>query len=389
MSKGLATMRRERDIKIDLIKGIGIILMVVRHARAPYSKIILLFHMAVFFIASGCLYDGSKIRDSGSLKNYVLKKIKGLWFPQFAFSVLFVLLNNVFIHLNIYTDNPEFLLAEGAEVTYRRLAAHYSVTDIMRQIVKAAFFQCQTQVGGAFWFFYTLFTVLVTYATVDYALSKICRKANPMLIKGIVSVILLLIGYYCYLNGMMLKGFSRVFSVYILIFIGESLRFMNQRVNEASHSVYKEILMMLVSAAILLIAQFYGDIDLSSNSIENPFFFLLVSLAGWFLLYGIASLIIRAKWVHAVRAISCISVHSVAIIALHFCCFKVVNAIAVLAAGQEYYMIASFPVLMYSGMWWLAYTAVGICLPLGVNYIFWQIVHIIKILLVKSRGKGL
>ena len=389
MSKGLVTVRRERDIKIDLIKGIGIILMVVRHARAPYSEIILLFHMAVFFIASGCLYDGSKIRYLIGLKKYVLKKIKGLWLPQFVFSVLFVLLNNAFINLNIYTDNPDFLLAQGAEAAYRRLAAHYGVTDMIKQIVKAGLFQCQTQVGGAFWFFQTLFIVLVMYATVDYALSKICRKANPMGIKGIVSVILLLTGYYCFLNGMMLKGFSRVFSVYILIFIGESLRFMNQRANEAAHSVYKEILMVLVSVAILLIAQFYGGIDLSSNSIENPFFFLMVSLAGWFLLYGTASLMIRFKCVNLTKAISYISVHSVAIIALHFLCFKVVNAIAVLAAGQEHYMIASFPVLKYSRMWWFGDTGVGICVPLGANYFFWQTVSGMQRSLVKTRGKGL
>ena len=148
MDRTVAPKKMERNITLDLIKGIGIILMVVRHARAPYSDIILLFHMAIFFIASGYLYDGSRIKDFYSLKVFIIKKVKGLWLPQFLFSVLFVVLNNLFIQLNVYTDVPEFLIANGPETTYRRIAAHYNLIDIIKQTVKAVFFQCQTQVGG-------------------------------------------------------------------------------------------------------------------------------------------------------------------------------------------------------------------------------------------------
>lgn len=386
MNKDLITVKRERDLTIDLIKGMGIILMVVRHARAPYSDIILLFHMAIFFIASGYLYNGSKIKDLKSLKNFIIKKIKSLWLPQFVFSTIFVIFNNVFIRLNIYTDKSEFLLVDGPEVAYRRLAVHYDIIEIIKQIVKAVFFQCTTQVGGAFWFFQALFIVLIFYAIVDLILSRLVNENMQRIIKGILGIILLLIGYCCCLKGLMLKGLSRVFSVYILIYVGENLRNINRRITCIESSLYKEILMVVLSAGMLLIAQSYGNIDLSSNSIENPIFFLTVSLLGWFLLYGISALLLRTKCI-AVNAISYISVHSVSIIALHFLCFKLINVIVVFMTGQEKYMIASFPVLMYSGVWWLAYTVVGICIPLALNFVFWRGIKSLKDLIINGKGE--
>lgn len=59
-SKRIGGGNNHRDITLDLVKGIGILLMVIRHARAPYSDFVLLFHMAIFFIASGYLYVSGK-----------------------------------------------------------------------------------------------------------------------------------------------------------------------------------------------------------------------------------------------------------------------------------------------------------------------------------------
>lgn len=52
----------ERYKVIDVIKGYGICLMVCGHSGAPFTNWIYLFHMALFFIASGylwnCVYAG-------------------------------------------------------------------------------------------------------------------------------------------------------------------------------------------------------------------------------------------------------------------------------------------------------------------------------------------
>lgn len=44
---------KNRNINIDLIKGIGIILMVGGHCGMPFTHFIYLFHMAIFFMHLG------------------------------------------------------------------------------------------------------------------------------------------------------------------------------------------------------------------------------------------------------------------------------------------------------------------------------------------------
>ena len=45
-----------RNKMIDLMKGIGIFLVVLAHTEPPHVEYIKLFHMAVFFIWSGYSY---------------------------------------------------------------------------------------------------------------------------------------------------------------------------------------------------------------------------------------------------------------------------------------------------------------------------------------------
>ena len=69
----------KRDTQIDILKGIGIFLMVFRHARGPYSDFVLLFHMALFFIASGYLYKRDNEYTKNNFVKFIKRKLKSLW----------------------------------------------------------------------------------------------------------------------------------------------------------------------------------------------------------------------------------------------------------------------------------------------------------------------
>ena len=56
----------ERYKVIDVIKGYGICLMVCGHSGAPFTDWIYLFHMALFFIASGYLWNERNAHRPGS-----------------------------------------------------------------------------------------------------------------------------------------------------------------------------------------------------------------------------------------------------------------------------------------------------------------------------------
>lgn len=45
----------------SIVKGIGIILMVIGHASSPFHDFIYLFHMPLFFMISGFFFNPEKI----------------------------------------------------------------------------------------------------------------------------------------------------------------------------------------------------------------------------------------------------------------------------------------------------------------------------------------
>ena len=58
---------RERNKKIDFIRGVLIILMVMGHAYAPGSHLAALFNMPVFFMISGYLFNPISVKDKCDL----------------------------------------------------------------------------------------------------------------------------------------------------------------------------------------------------------------------------------------------------------------------------------------------------------------------------------
>jgi len=96
--------RSARIEEIDIIKALGILCVAAGHAAAPFARFLYLFHMAVFFIASGFCF---KSRSASSLRNLLLtivKKLRQIWLPFFIWNSIFALLNNFFIRINVYTD---------------------------------------------------------------------------------------------------------------------------------------------------------------------------------------------------------------------------------------------------------------------------------------------
>lgn len=85
-----------------MIKGIGIILMVMGHSGFPFTKYIYLFHMSIFFIASGYLYKDKDSDTLYSIFKFIFRKIKSLWLPYVGGMILFTMFHNVFMRIGIY-----------------------------------------------------------------------------------------------------------------------------------------------------------------------------------------------------------------------------------------------------------------------------------------------
>lgn len=120
-----------------------------------------------------------------------------------------------------------------------------------------------------------------------------------------------------------------------------------------------DIPIFFASFALLLLLTPFGPIGIGVGSIVNLPVFCVASLSGWFMTYCAAH---RLKgWLAS--AIAYCGTRSVWIVTLHFLAFKPVAAVYLLITGADMSLLASFPVYQKPYLW-IAYTIVGIGLPL-------------------------
>ena len=149
-----------RDDSISIAKAIAILLMVLAHTCfSQYANLwINMFHMPLFFFFAGYCFK-SKYLDMP--KVFLQKRIEGLYKPFVKWSIVFILLHNVFFHLNLYND----IYGWRGEVS--RL---YGWQDVAVGIVHIVTRMTDNeQLLGGYWFLKTLlFGSLIGYAMIKY-----------------------------------------------------------------------------------------------------------------------------------------------------------------------------------------------------------------------------
>ena len=90
-----------RNNAVSIAKGVAIILMVMAHTRCGiwWQYYINMFHMPLFLFMSGYCFKIGYLED---WRTYIKKRVTGIYWPFVKWSVLFLLLHNVFFMLNIY-----------------------------------------------------------------------------------------------------------------------------------------------------------------------------------------------------------------------------------------------------------------------------------------------
>lgn len=94
----------QRNPSVDIAKGIAITLMVLGHSGVPEMgrAFIYMFHMPLFFILSGWCFKEKYLEQP---KTFVAHRLKGLWWPYAKWSILFILLQNWFCKLHLYSPS--------------------------------------------------------------------------------------------------------------------------------------------------------------------------------------------------------------------------------------------------------------------------------------------
>lgn len=362
-------MMEKRDRCLDIIKGMGIILMVFGHSGGPFTHYIYLFHMAVFFTVSGFLWKDDNVRDISSCKSYVIRKLKTLWLPYFVCNTCFILLNNAFVHIGIYTNNKDFLILPIGPNDH--LTEILNLKQIAVGVVKAFFFAGGTQLGAAMWFLRTLFFVSIANMIIRFV--SLHFKGGSLI--TVLSVI------FCAVCAQIVSSFdialplgmSSFFSAYIAFYIGILFRkHKNSFIPLLKHSGGGYICILL-SVIILIILGRFGSISIDKGEISNIFFFIIVSIAGWMLLYCIAGIVNNT---FIADTISFLGKHTIWILILHFLSFKLVSLMYIKLREIDFLYLAMFPVITDDHLW-PAYLLAGVVIPIGLRYVILRIYYII------------
>ena len=373
-------MLNERDVTIDILKALGIILIVVGHSGFLYSDFLTLFHVAVFFIASGYCTNLEKYSiNNRELYKYVVKKIKGYWLPFFLFNFVMTLLHNYLLNINVYTDNPEFLII-CEDTSLNVLLDKYSIGDILIRFVKLLFFCGESRMGGATWFLRTLFIVSIIVVFYCYFI-RLLRIKFLSLMLWVLGVVSLFVGWLCQIKEINLKlGFNSVLISLIAFIFGYSLGELNRK-SKISVPISVYVCMFIISFIFLIVIDIViGDdsIAIATGYIINPFVYIVASILGWILLYSLSIILSRIEIIKNVLVY--IGNRTIIILLFHFLAFKLVILVEIIIKKLPMVLLASFPVLERYGnsCWWVVYSVTGVILPLLISYFGEKIVNLIR-----------
>ena len=149
MEKG----QRNRVGHFDVLRGIGIVLMIMGHVSfgAAFSKYIHAFHMPLFFFVSGYFHKGEKYVKS---IDFIIQKAKTLLIPYTVFVCICQVLH--YIYTGTYSITYFF-------VSY--FSSNHNRIDV----------------AGAYWFLLCLFTaeIIFYFIQIFYLISHLhgCRSS--------------------------------------------------------------------------------------------------------------------------------------------------------------------------------------------------------------------
>lgn len=343
-------MDNMRVASVSIAKAFAIILMVLAHTMFSVvgDRVINMFHMPVFFFFAGFCFKEEYLNN---FKSFAIKKIKGLYFPYVKFSILFLLMHNVFFYLNIYND----MFGWQGKVSYE-----YGLNDVILRVfhILTGMWDHEQLLGG-FWFIGTLFWasflaffaikflknhfVVVTLFFVLAIVASYFNKHVPLVGVGAKEFIAALIFYLGYLSK---KRNKMIFSIWI----------------------YPVSLLGVILGAI------YWPMTLLNVIYWKIIPWTLTAILGTFALFNFCSSI-EKKDFWGKRALIYIGDNTLSILTWHFLCFKLVSLLIIGIYQYPIKQLAEFPTIVECSKegWWILYLFVGILLPIGFHLVLSKI----------------
>lgn len=244
-------MSRKRDNTLDILKGIGIITMVMGHSNMgeSFNSYVAGFHMQLFFIVSGYLFNQSKY----SFIDYTKRKAQTLLLPYISFAIitlLYCLILSYIKQSNIY-NFPECLIG-----------IIYSNRSIF-------------PITGALWFLQCLFLVNIIF----YA----CGKCGEYVRLSFMLIFFLGAWVQSYYDIWLPFALDSALSAIILFYIGFLFQRITINITNPSSTLLLSIILLVLTYFTI---KWNGDVNPRTCTYGHHYFVYFVNAVlatlGWY-----------------------------------------------------------------------------------------------------------
>ena len=339
---------------VTLLRAFGIILMVLAHAMPPEHivwKIIYCFHMPLFFIMSGYCF---KDKYLSSAKEFVIRKLKGIYLPMVLFSLPILLLHNLFCKLNIYDPTWIYTWKDYAW-NGLRIISRMSLNEGML---------------GAFWFLKALFLGnIIFYFLYKMILFLFKDQFDKKYHLPILLIALLLISEISSIFHLRIPYFGvDEYSINAAFYIALGY-FWSLNDVKLNHLV----IWILGILAIALKIYYIPDVVFGNTNSITFFGFAIPAIIGTIMAWNLCCFIYKYSPNFILVVLEKIGKNTIWIMALHFLSFKLVSYIYILLNNLYVDNLVDFPILtrcIHVPYMWGIYTIIGIALPMCFGKIF-------------------
>lgn len=337
-------MERQRDLSLDIAKGICIILMVLGHSGCPewINRFMALFRMPCFFFISGILLNERYLTD---VKGGIRKKLKGYYRPFVKWTLIFLFLHNVFVQLHIYENN-------------------YTWQEIAVKVIRTITMTGGEQLLGGYWFLISLTWASVGSILIFSFLKKKDKLTPSYIVTGLFLMIIIASTHHLLPIRLPAQFGPQTFLALAFFMTGYLYRKTGLHPNE--HKSHLNLLLLLFPAIASI---FVHDLSMSSAGSLSWLYYIL-AMAGTI---GFLQFAIILQSDKMAIVFDYIGNKTLYILTFHFLSFKFISYLWIKHENLPISNLSQFPVLEKTNSWmWIVYSIAGIALPL----LIWELFHL-------------
>lgn len=340
---------KERILFWDILKGIGIISIVLGHCCPPAAPYVYTYHLALFFFVSAYFYNEKKYINKPF--DYVGNLFKNNWTKYVFYSVLLILIHNLGV---------KFAFSYG-------IAPYSSIAELVSAIASSLVFICGERFGGAMWFVLpnmiagaTLALCVCFSKRVSCLLPARCEKCafNTVLI---VLILGLMAAFHK--NYMIFSAHN----AFLMLPVCLGAYYLRKYAGTNLSKYLNYYLALLFACLIFVLVKYKGfQVELSANINPGLFWLYVLSFLGIYTCMVISKIIEKIPYLNGFVAF--LGKNSFAIMALHFVMFKMVDRVYCLIIGETNPEVIGKWVTSYPEKLWWVYLIAGTVLPAIFGY---------------------